>query len=163
MPFLRPISKKQFIIKMSALPDISWNKMSTPTMESDTYTYTDPDLGIKVSNTDFISGGEVTISKPYDPVTDGNVQATLENVRKVGGAMNISATPVLADVNGSVYPSGVPIGLFGCKVKSYSLPDIDRDGTGIAEFSVVVMPLYIDAKVGSSGSDASGTPPANNR
>lgn len=98
MPQLQPITAKQAKVEISALQGIFWTSKKGGNMKLEEVPYNDGAQGIEKTLTGFTKIENVTLSKPYDPVNDGAIQAFVSAQRSAKTPFNIAVTPVNADI-----------------------------------------------------------------
>ena len=143
---LKPITNKQALIVVSGLPGIYWSSNKGGKMAYEEVGYNDGQTGIEQTHTGMMKIEPLTLSKAYDPVNDAAIQSFITAQAANATPFNVTVTPVNPDVAGTPIAGGRPMTYPNCKVLSYTPPQFDRDGSGLARCELMVavnsLPTY---------------------
>jgi hypothetical protein len=149
MPALVPITQKQTKIEISALQGIFWTSIKGGKLSYEEETYNDGVEGLAKTYSGMAKIEPITISKPYDPVNDGNIQKFITDQKANRTPFSVTSTPVNADLAGTAIQNAKAITYNNCVFMGYNPPQFDRDGSGIAKvelmFAVNSLPSYATA------------------
>lgn len=145
MPQLQPISVKQakiFIGGVSApFTSISGGKYSREDIK-----YSDGVNGIEKTTPGLITIEALTLTKPFDPVSDKEIASFISNQRNAKQSFTVTVNPVNADAQGSPLAGATTITYTGCVLLSYTPAKFDRNGSGVAMIEMTVqtneLPTY---------------------
>lgn len=146
MANLSPITQKQARVIVSALPGVFWTSISGGKYSHEEVKYNDGNAGLTKTYFGMAEIEPITVKKPYDPVNDGAIQAFASAQRSSKTPFNVTVQPVNADVAGSNLAGAKAITYENCTFLSYTPPQFDRDGSGLAmvemTFAVNSLPSY---------------------
>ena len=131
---LRPISIKQWIVTIGS-QTFRFTKASAVTAESNVEEYNDGSTGRTRAHADFDRLTPLELSKPFDPSTDFALLSLLKELKDTKKPVAISKQPVKADYQGSIIPGAKTILYTDCVCTSYTDPEVDREGSGMAMVS----------------------------
>jgi hypothetical protein len=142
MAQLQPVSTKQARITISNMGDLKFTSISGGKFSREEVKYNDGNTGIERTHPGFVSIEPLTISKPYDPLTEKVIDAAIKLGNKV---FTIEVQAVTAEsstgsnIGGSVLYNN-------CILMAYTPAKFDRDGSGLARtelmFAVNELPRY---------------------
>lgn len=139
---LQPISQKQSKIVISELQNVFWTSIKGGKLENESITYSDGQEGLEKTYAGIAKIEPITLTKPYDPVNDAAIQAFIKKQKAQAKPFNVVVTPINADVAGGNYPNGKPQTYNNCTFISYTPPQFDRNGNGLA---MVEMTLAVNS------------------
>jgi hypothetical protein len=146
MSNLKPLSQKQARIQISALQGIFWTSQKGGKYSHEEVKYNDGSQGLELTLAGMVSIEPLTLTKPHDPINDATLQNFLTAQRSNRTPFNVTITPVNSDVAGSAMAGARAITYNNCTFISYTPPQFDRDGTGLAKCELVVavnsLPTY---------------------
>jgi hypothetical protein len=128
---LRPISVKQFIVTIGS-ESYRFTKASAVTAESNVEEYNDGSTGRTRAHADFDRLSPLELSKPFDPTTDFELITLLKTLKDTAEPVTITKQPVKADYQGNIIEGAKTIIYTGCICISYTDPEVDREGSGMA-------------------------------
>jgi phage tail-like protein len=136
---LQPISQKQFLVNIQGIQSY-FSKVTKPKESRAETTYNDGQTGEEYTHLDFIKREKITLSKVFYPATDkALVNWWNERKTKADTPFNISIQPIAADTAGSPISGAGTIILNNCFVQSFSYPEVDRMGSGMAMLEIEVV------------------------
>lgn len=136
---LKPISQKQFLVTIQGIQGF-FSKCTKPKEARTETTYNDGQTGEEYTHLDFIKRDKVTLSKVFDPAADKTLVSWFnERKTKADTPFNISIQPVSADTAGTPISGASTIILNNCFVASFSYPEVDRMGSGMAMLEIEVV------------------------
>lgn len=145
MPQLQPISVKQariFVNGISApFTSISGGKYGREEVK-----YNDGVNGLEKTYMGMTAIENLTLGKPFDPVSDKDILAFIANQRSATTGFTVTVSPVNADIAGSPLAGAGTITYTNCALVSYMPSKFDRSGTGLAMIEMVIavnsLPTY---------------------
>lgn len=139
MPQLQPLSVKQakvFISGISApFTSISGGKYTREDIK-----FNDGVNGMEKSTAGMITIEALTLTKPFDPISDKEIAAFIANQRNAVAGFTVTVNPVNADAQGSPLSGATTITYTGCILLSYTPAKFDRNGNGLAMIEMTVQP-----------------------
>lgn len=145
MPQLQPISQKQARIFVNGISapfiSISGGKYSREEVK-----YNDGVNGMEKTYMGMIVIENLTLGKPFDPVSDKDILAFVIAQRSATTGFTVTVSPVNADAQGSPLAGAGTITYTNCVLVSYMPAKFDRAGNGLAMIEMVIscnsLPTY---------------------
>jgi hypothetical protein len=125
---------KQFIVTIGS-ESYRFTKASAVTAEANVSEYNDGSTGRTRAHADFDRLSVLELSKPFDPATDFVLLELLKTLKDTSEEVTITKQPVKADYQGTVIEGAKTILYTGCVCISYTDPEVDREGSGMAMLS----------------------------
>lgn len=147
---LQPIGQQQFQVTFSdpgerAEYNLYFNKVSAPKISRTSESFNDGATGQTFEHLGFVKYENITLTKLFDPIADALFVKWLQDrITKGGENFTIVVTPVESTKDAPKISGAVTWNYIGCQLVSYSAPEIDRDGTGIATLEMEVNPESVE-------------------
>lgn len=139
MANLKPVTVQNFIVTISGAAGLSgtflFTKATAPRFSRTEAPYNDGQTGTEQMTFGFAKRDKISVSKPYDPVTDAALEIWAQEMMEKPAANNdftLTIQPVQSDIAGTALPSAKARVYTGCQITSFRGHDVDRGGSGVA-------------------------------